>query len=108
MSDNTVPLRVLIPPPAGAAELGLQNLLTGDARFALVGTPSTEVRSQAAGLRPDLIVLDPQADGELDLDRIATFAKAAPRGHVCLYTDRFDCRSFLDAMRAGARGYLLK
>lgn len=108
MVDHASPLHVLLPAAADAVELGLRALLAGAPRFAVAGDPGPALVLQARRLGPELIVLDPEVDDHWDLELLRALTKVAPASRVCVYTNYFECQGFVDAFRAGARGYLLK
>ncbi len=57
---------------------------------------------------PDLIVLDPEVRGRLNLQIIADVARAAPDSRVCIRTTVFEPSSCFEALLIGARLYALK
>lgn len=106
--DSTLALRVLIIDASDVSRGGLTALLAGDTRFAVMVAAAWNAAALAAGRRPDLIVIDPIVDGRIDVDAIAALAAAAPDSRICVRTAVFDPCSFIDVLRAGADGYLLK
>lgn len=102
------PVRVLLVDPNDVTRAGLEVLLAKDERFGIMGATAGNALASARRLRPDLIVIDPDVRGQFDIERIATFAAAAPECCICIRTSVFEPRSFVQVMLAGARGYLLK
>lgn len=89
---------------------GLSALLSSVPGIEVVGTAATgrEAVRAAVTQRPDVLVLDVQMP---DLDGVAAareIARAAPSVAVLMLTMFDDDDSVFAAMRAGARGYLLK
>jgi DNA-binding NarL/FixJ family response regulator len=58
--------------------------------------------------RPDVVVLDPRASGMPGAEATNRLAAAAPRVRVLVLSDSDDDRDVMDALLAGASGYLLK
>lgn len=102
------PLIVLVAGRNDVSRAGLKAILTEDSRFSVRGETASDVVALAQRLDPDLIVLDPEVSGHLDLPCIAELVARMPNGHVCLCTTLVKPQEFLDAMRAGARAYLHK
>ena len=57
---------------------------------------------------PDVVVLDPKSPGMAGAEATHRLAAAAPRTRVLILTDSADDRDVMDALLAGASGYLLK
>jgi DNA-binding NarL/FixJ family response regulator len=95
MRSVASPITVVLVDPDVVARAGLRALLTGDRRFALVGEATGDGVSLAERLRPDLIVLDPQADERrLDLPLIVAFLHAVPTARLCIRSSVLTLRSF--------------
>ncbi|MFN0164229.1 MAG: response regulator [Burkholderiales bacterium] len=103
-------IRILVVDDHTLFRRGLIALLAGDARFAVVGEASDAGEAQRAAqrLQPDLILLDNHLPGVLGVDAIAGLREAAPAAQVLMLTVSEDARDMAAALRAGARGYLLK
>lgn len=107
MSDR---LRVVIADDHPVFRSGLRALLATDAEVEVVGEASTgtEAVSLAEGVQPDVVVMDlhmPDLDGVAATRRIV---HTSPHVAVLVLTMFDDDDSVFAAMRAGARGYLLK
>lgn len=102
-------LSVLIVDRNRLARRGLQVALAGDAqsRFRVVGE-TADISLLAQNRCPDLIITDPRAGDALELSTIAAMAQRAPTSRVVVFTDANVPGVALEALRAGARGYLLK
>jgi DNA-binding NarL/FixJ family response regulator len=106
----TRPARVLIADDQTLFRTGLARLLDEDPRVEVVGqaVDGTDVLKQAAGLNPDVILMDlkmPKLDGAEATRRIV----AEYPGIKVLILSTFDADSYvLQALRAGASGYVLK
>jgi DNA-binding NarL/FixJ family response regulator len=107
MSD---PLRILVVDDHPMFRAGVTGLLDS--------VPDTEVVATAADgeaavreatlARPDVVLMDLNLPGMSGLDAIRRIAKASPESVVLVLSMLDDDESVLAAMRAGARGYVLK
>lgn len=91
---------------AGAIQVSLESL--PDLRF--VGSASTlaEGEKLVRATRPDVIVCDYRlSDGDIP-DRLADLLEAAPDAKALVFTGWPDENSLLEAMAAGARGFIDK
>ncbi len=104
------PIRVLIADDNAEFRAGLRGLLEAQADLAVVGEAATGGAALALAARtlPDVVLMDLQMP---DLDGIAAtrrLAATSPHVGVLVVTMFEDDESVFAAMRAGARGYLLK
>lgn len=102
--------RILIVDDHSTFRLGLSALLTSEPGFVVVGEAATgfEAVEAAAALRPDVVVMDlsmPDLDGVAATEQIV---RARPEAGVLVLTMFDDDAHLIAAVRAGARGYLLK
>ncbi|MEV6632460.1 response regulator transcription factor [Actinoplanes sp. NPDC051470] len=89
---------------------GLVQLLetTDDIRLAGEAANGEEAITLAASLNPDVVLMDlsmPKTDG---VQAIGVIVTANPDAHVLVLTSFSDQQRILDALQAGAEGYLLK
>lgn len=112
MSDDTTsePVRVVLADDHPVFRAGLRALLATDDQLAVVGEASTgaEAVDVVVQLQPDVVVMDlhmPDLDGVVATREIRN---TAPHVAVLVLTMFDDDDSVFAAMRAGARGYLLK
>ncbi|HEX4777131.1 MAG TPA: response regulator transcription factor, partial [Acidimicrobiia bacterium] len=112
MSDDTTsePVRVVLADDHPVFRAGLRALLATDDQLAVVGEASTGVEAVdvVVQLQPDVVVMDlhmPDLDGVVATREIRN---TAPHVAVLVLTMFDDDDSVFAAMRAGARGYLLK
>ena len=103
-------LRVLIADDHPVFRGGLRALLSTDAGFEVVAEAAggTEAVQLAAATRPDVVLMDlhmPDLDG---VDATAQIVRENPETAVLVLTMFDDDDSVFAAMRAGARGYVLK
>jgi two-component system nitrate/nitrite response regulator NarL len=89
---------------------GLVALLSTDPRFEVVAEAGDagEAQRHAMALQPDVILLDNHMPGVNGVDALAGLLEAAPATRVLMLTVSEDERDLATALRAGARGYLLK
>jgi DNA-binding NarL/FixJ family response regulator len=104
------PLRVLIADDHPLFRAGLGAMLASAPDTELVGEATTgrEAVSLAAELGPDLIIMDvqmPQTDG---IEATRKIARESPETNILVVTMFEDDGTVFQAMRAGARGYVLK
>src|SRR5437899_7610307 len=103
-------LRVLIADDHPIFRHGTQALLAATPDLRAVGEARTgdEAIELAASLRPDLILMDVQMPACNGIDATRRILAANPEIRVLMVTMFEDDASIFTAMRAGARGYLLK
>jgi len=104
------PIRVLLADDQRVVRDGLVLLLGLLPRVEVVGTAADgeEAVQGALAVRPDVVLMDlrmPRCDGVAATRRLR---EQAPETKVIVLTTYADDRSVLDALRAGARGYLTK
>jgi DNA-binding NarL/FixJ family response regulator len=106
----SAPLRVLLADDQRVVREGLALVLglLPDVEVLGAASDGEEAVDLALRLRPDVVLLDlrmPRCDGVEATRRLLT---AWPGARVVVLTTYSDDRSVLDALRAGARGYLTK
>jgi DNA-binding NarL/FixJ family response regulator len=104
------PIRVLIADDQRVVREGLATLLGLLPEIDVVGSASDghEAVALAAGLLPDIVLMDlrmPRCDG---VEATRLLRERVPNTKVVVLTTYADDRSVIDALRAGARGYLTK
>ena len=104
------PIRVLIADDHVLFRDGLRGLLRTAPETELVGEATTgdEAIALAASLQPDVILMDIQMPGIGGIEATRQIVQASPHITVLVVTMFGDDPSVFAAMRAGARGYLLK
>jgi DNA-binding NarL/FixJ family response regulator len=110
MTGTTEPVRVLLADDQRVVREGLAMLLglLPDVEVAGVAADGEEALDLAARLRPDIVLMDlrmPRCDG---VSATRLLRDRAPDIAVIVLTTYADDRSVIDALRAGARGYLTK
>ncbi|HEX6139996.1 MAG TPA: response regulator transcription factor [Candidatus Limnocylindria bacterium] len=104
------PIRVLAAEDHPVYRDGLRALLSSSSEVTLVGEAEdgdAAVRL-AAELQPDVVLMDIRMPGRNGIDATRAILAARPATAVLVLTMHDDDESVFNAMRAGARGYLLK
>jgi DNA-binding NarL/FixJ family response regulator len=104
------PLRILLVDDHPLVRSGLRALLSSMPEMTVIGeaTNGEEAITQAAELQPDIILMDLHMPGLNGIEATRRILQASPRVGILVLTMLDDDASVFAAMRAGARGYLLK
>lgn len=104
------PIRVLIIDDHTLFRSGIKLLLERQTGFEVVGEASDGLDGvkRAKQLKPDVVLLDLHMPGTGGLVTIPLLREEAPQTEIILLTVSEDADDLLEALRAGARGYLLK
>jgi DNA-binding NarL/FixJ family response regulator len=104
------PLQVLVADDHPLFRDGLRTLLASVPDAELVGEATTgeEAVSLAARLQPDVVLMDVQMPGMGGIEATRRIARDSAHAHVLVVTMFEDDGTIFQAMRAGARGYVLK
>ena len=112
LGGNDMPetIRVLIADDHYLVRQGLRVLISSDSRMELAGeaTDGEEAVQQARRLHPDVILLDlkmPRKDG---VQAIADIRAEHPQARILVLTSFAEDERVVQAIKAGALGYLLK
>jgi len=103
-------LRILVADDHPLFRSGLRGLLSATADTEVIGEASTgeEAIALTEELQPDVIVMDLQMPGINGIEATRRIIQTSPHVGVLVVTMFEDDRSVFAAMRAGARGYVLK
>jgi DNA-binding NarL/FixJ family response regulator len=103
-------LRMLIADDHPVFRYGMRALLGTIPDVEVVGeaTRGDEVVQMAASLRPDMVLMDVHMPGLNGIEATREIMRTLPQTHVLVVTMFEDDSSVFAAMRAGARGYVLK
>jgi DNA-binding NarL/FixJ family response regulator len=103
-------LRVLIADDHPVFRQGLRSALEGDGGFQIVGEAETGAEAIEAALehQPDVVAMDVQMPDRNGIEATREIVTQSPHIGVLVLTMFEDDDSVFAAMRAGARGYLLK
>lgn len=106
----TDPIRVLVADDNAQFRSGLRALLraTPDTDLAGEATTGIEAVDRAERLQPDVVLMDIKMPGMNGIEATRRILGASPHIDILMVTMLEDDDSVFDAMRAGARGYLLK
>ena len=104
------PIHVLIADDHTLFRAGLRALLNLFPDIAVVGEASTgeETITKAEALQPDIILMDIQMPGVNGIEATRLIVHGNPNIGIIVVTMFEDDSSVFSAMRAGARGYILK
>ena len=107
---TTEPLRVLLVDDHEEFRTGLLALLAAVDGCEVVGSAADghEAVALALDLQPDVVLMDLQMPKVNGMDATARIVQSSPHISVVVLTMMEDSDSVFAAMRAGARGYLLK
>ena len=104
------PLRVLIADDHPLFRKGMRTLLTATPDIEVVGEATTgqEVVELASALQPDVILMDLQMPDINGIEATRQILHTSPHIRILVVTLFEDDASVFTALRAGARGYVLK
>ena len=103
-------LRLLVADDHPLFRKGLRTLLGSVSDFTLVGEAETGAAAieRSLTLQPDVVLMDLQMPGGSGIDAIREIVAASPTTKILVVTLFEDDDSVFAALRAGARGYVLK
>lgn len=103
-------IRILLADDHAIVREGLRAVLGSEPDMEVVGEAATgkEVVERAAELKPDVILMDIQMPGINGIEATRRILNDSPHVGVVVLTMFEDDDSVFSAMRAGARGYILK
>jgi DNA-binding NarL/FixJ family response regulator len=104
------PIRLLIADDHAFYREGVHTMLLGQPDMEVIGEASDgdETIARAESLQPDVILMDIKMPGVNGIEATRRILRASPHIQVLVVTMFEDDDSVFAAMRAGARGYLLK
>src|ERR687886_571042 len=104
------PIRVLIADDQAIARNGLRTLLESVPGIEIAGeaTNGAEALALAEARQPDVILMDLRMPGINGIEATRRIHRASPHIGILVVTIFADDTSVFPAIRAGARGYLLK
>ena len=108
--STRAPVRLVIADDHPMFRFGLRTALAGSAELEVVGEASDGARLYrlVEQLEPDVALTDLEMPGVDGLSAVRTLTERFPRIGVLVLTMHADDDALLGAVRAGARGYLLK
>lgn len=110
MSKTPSLIRLLVVDDHVLFRRGLVALLAQEDHLEVVGEAGDagEAQRRARELQPDVILLDNHLPGVKGVDAVAGLREVAPRAQVLMLTVSEDEQVLSAALKAGARGYVLK
>ena len=106
----TEKIRVLLVDDHTLFRSGIRSLLQRNDDFEVVGEAGDGLEGikRARSLKPDVVLLDLHMPGVSGLEAVKVMAEEIPDVQVLMLTVSEDAQDLMDALRAGACGYLLK
>ena len=110
MTEAGQAIRVVIADDHGSFRAGLRALLATAADVEVVGEASTgdEAVAMAQRLQPDVVLMDVNMPGSDGIAATGRIVEGAPHVAIVVLTMDAGDASIVGALRAGARGYVLK
>jgi DNA-binding NarL/FixJ family response regulator len=110
MSDDLSPIRILVVDDHPVVRQGVAALVGGQPDMSIVGQASNgrEAIQQFRAHHPDVVLMDLQMPEMNGLDALIAIRDEAPEARVIMLTTYAGDVQVLRAIKAGARGYLLK
>jgi len=110
MSAEASPIRILVVDDHPVVRQGVAGLVGGDPDMRVVGEASNgrEAIQQFRAHHPDVVLMDLQMPEMNGLDALMAIRDEAPDARIIVLTTYAGDAQVLRAIKAGARGYLLK
>ena len=103
-------IRVLLVDDHTLFRSGIKSLLQRNDDFEVVGEAGDGLEGikRVRSLKPDVALLDLHMPGVSGLEAVKVISEEMPEVNVLMLTVSEDAQDLMDALRAGASGYLLK
>jgi DNA-binding NarL/FixJ family response regulator len=110
MSNETSPIRILVVDDHPVVRRGIAALIATESDMSLVGEAATgrEALQRFRAHQPDITLMDLQMPEMSGLDAIIAIRAEFPEARIIVLTTYLGDVQVLRAIKAGARGYLLK
>lgn len=110
MEQAVEPIRVLLVDDHSLFRSGIRSLLQRHPEFAVVGEAADGVEGikRAQQLKPDVVLLDLNMPGMSGVETLQLMKQDVPEAAIIMLTVSEESHDLAVAMRAGARGYLIK
>lgn len=102
--------RILLVDDHSLFRFGIKSLLQSQSGFEVVGEASDGLEGvkRAKQLEPDIVLMDLHMPGTSGLEALQMLTESMPKTPVLMLTVSEDAQDLIQALRSGARGYLLK
>ena len=103
-------IRILLVDDHSLFRSGIRSLLESQQDFEVIGEASDGLEGvkRAKQLKPDIVLLDLHMPGTSGLEALQMLTEDMPETAVLMLTVSEDGQDLMQALRKGARGYLLK
>lgn len=113
MKNTTSVIRVLLVDDSALVRRGVRSVITAHSQHGAIqvvgeAANAAEAMSEVLRLKPDVVLLDLHMPGVTGLEAVKVMAEEIPDVRVLMLTVSEDAQDLMDALRAGASGYLLK
>ncbi len=110
MTDNELHLRILLVDDHEVVRLGLRALLSRYPEFEVVAEAgdAVEALDKTITYRPDVVVMDIRLPGRSGVEATQDIMDCCPETKVVMLTSYAEDEVLIDAIAAGASGYVLK